>query len=73
MFGSKRDENGEWRRLHNQEIESLYRSPNVARVIKSRKLRWTGHLVRMGDGSVALKLFTSRPSGKRPLERHRRR
>ena len=45
IFGPKRDENGEWRRLHNEELYSLYRSPNIVRVIKSKKLRWTGHVV----------------------------
>ena len=44
IFGPKRDENGEWRRLHNEEPRSLYRSPNIVRVIKSRRLRWAGHV-----------------------------
>ena len=47
IFGPKRDENGEWRRLHNEELHSLYRSPNIVRVIKSRRLRWAGHVARM--------------------------
>ena len=47
IFGPKRDENGEWRRLHNEEIHSLYRSPNIVRVIKPRRLRWAGHVARM--------------------------
>ena len=46
IFGPKKDENGEWRRLHNEELQSLYRSPNIVRVIKSRKLRWAGHVAR---------------------------
>ena len=44
IFGPKRDENGEWRRLHNEELRILYRSPNIVRAVKSRKLRWTGHV-----------------------------
>ena len=43
IFGLRRDKNGEWRRLHNEELHSLYRSPNIVRVIRSRRLRWTGH------------------------------
>ena len=50
MFGPRRDEiTGEWRRLHNEEINDLYSSPNVVRVIKSRKMRWAGHVARMGE------------------------
>ena len=48
IFGPKRDENEEWRRLHNEELHSLYRSPNIVRVIKSRRLRWAGHVARIG-------------------------
>jgi hypothetical protein len=47
VFGPKKDVNGEWIRLHIEELHSLYRSPNVARVIKSRRLRWAGHVVRI--------------------------
>ena len=47
IFGPKRNENGEWRRLHNEELHSLYRSPNIVRVIKSRRLRWAGYVARM--------------------------
>ena len=53
IFGPKRDENGEWRRLHNEELHSLYRSPNTVRVIKSRILRWAGHVARMEEGRSA--------------------
>ena len=53
ILGSKRDENGEWRRLHNEELHSLYRSPNIVRVIKSRRLRWAGHITRMEEGRSA--------------------
>ena len=55
IFGPKRDENVEWRRLHNEELHSLYRSPNIVRVIKSRRLRWAGHVARMEEGRSAFK------------------
>ena len=73
IFGSKRDENGEWRRLHNEELHSLYRSPNIVKVIKSRRLRLAGHVSRMEKGRSALKFLTGIPTGKRPLGRPRRR
>ena len=57
ILGPKRDENGEWRRLHNEELHSLYRSPNIVRVIKSRRLRWTGHVARMEEGRSAFKIL----------------
>ena len=68
----KRDENGEWRRLHNEELHSLYRSPNIVRLIKSRRLRWAGHVARMEEGRSAFKIVTYKPTGKRPLGRPRR-
>ena len=71
IFGPERDENGEWRRLHNQELHSLYRSPNIVRVIKSRRLRWAGHVGRMEESRNALKILTGKPIGKRPLGRPR--
>jgi hypothetical protein len=53
IFGPKRDEvTGEWRRLHNEELYALYSSPDIIRVIKSRRLRWAGHVARMGRGEV---------------------
>ena len=52
IFGTKRDENGEWRRLNNEEIPSLYRSSKIFRVIKSRRLRWECHVARMEEGMV---------------------
>ena len=73
IFGFKRGENGEWRRLHIEEFYSLYRSPNIVRVIKSRRLRWTGHVARMEEARSAFKILTGKPTGKRPLGRPRRR
>ena len=64
----KRDENEKWRRLHNEELNSLYRSPNIVRVITSRSLRWVGHVARMEEGRSAFKMATGNPRGKRPLE-----
>ena len=69
ISGPKSDENGEWRMLHNEELHSLYLSPNIFRVIKSRGLRWVGNLARMGDGRSAFKIVI----GKGPLGRPRRR
>ena len=72
MFGPKRDANGEWRRLHNEELHSLNHSPNIVRMIKSRRLRWAGHVSRI-EGRSAFKNLTSKPTSKRPLGRPRRR
>ena len=63
-MGPKGDENGEWKRLHNGELHSLNRSPNIVRMIKSRKLRWAGHIVRMEEGRSAFKILTGKPIGK---------
>ena len=53
VFGSKRDETtGEWRKLHNEELSYLYSLPNIVRVVKSRRMRWSGHVERMGEGRV---------------------
>ena len=67
ILGPKRDDNGEWRRLHNEELHSLYRSPNIVRVIESRRVRWAGHIARMEEGRSAFKMLTGKPTGKRPL------
>jgi hypothetical protein len=50
IFGPKREEDGTWRKLHNDELHNLYSSPNIVRVIKSRRIRWAGHVARMGEG-----------------------
>ena len=73
IFEPKRDENWEWLRLHNKELHSLYRSPNIVRVIKSRRLRWAGHVAKMEEGRSVFKILTDIPMGKRPLGRPRRR
>jgi hypothetical protein len=73
IFGPKRDEvTGEWRRLHNEELNDRYSSTNIIRVIKSRKMRWAGHVARMGDRG-AYRVLVGRPEGKSPLGRPRRR
>jgi len=64
IFGPKRIENGECRRLHKEELHSLYCSPNIVRVIKSRRLIWAGHLVRLKDGRSAFKILTGKPTGR---------
>ena len=68
----KSDAIGEWRRLHNKELHSFYFSPNMARVIKCRRLSWAGH-VKMEEGSSAFKILTGKPTGKKPLGKPRRR
>jgi hypothetical protein len=74
IFGPKRDEvAGEWRRLHNEEPNDLYSSPNIIRVIKSRRMRWAGHVARMGEGRGEYRILVGRTEGRRPLGRSRRR
>ena len=74
MFGPRRDEvTGEWRKLHNEELNDLYCSPYFVRVIKSRSMRWAAHVARMGERRVAYRVLVRKPEGKRPLGRHRRR
>ena len=70
---AQRDENRKWRRLHNEELHSLYCSPNIVRVFKSRRLGWAGHVARMEEGRSAFRILTGKPTGKRPLGRPRRR
>ena len=69
----KRDVNEKWRRLHSEELLSLYRWPNIVRMTKSRKLRWAGHVARMEEGRRACKILTGKPTGKLPLGEPRRR
>jgi hypothetical protein len=73
IFGPKREEDGSWRKLHNDELHSLYSSPNIVRAIKSRRMRWAGHVARMGDGRFVYKVLVGRPEGKMPLGRPIRR
>ena len=74
IFGTRRDEaTEEWRRLHNEELNDLYSSSNIARVIKSRRIRWTGHVARMGEERGVYRVLLGEPEGKRPVGRPRRR
>jgi hypothetical protein len=74
IFGPKRDEvTGEWRRLHNKEFYALYSSPNIIRVIKPRRLRWAGHVARMGERRGAYRALVGKSEGRRLLGRPRRR
>jgi hypothetical protein len=70
--GPKRQENGSWRKLHNYEFHSLNSSPNIVRVIESRRMRWgAGYVARMGEGRSVYRVSVGRPEGKRPLGRLR--
>jgi len=72
VFGPERDEEtGKWRKLHNEELNDLYSSRNIVRVIKSRRLRWAGHVVRMGERRGVYRILVGKPEGKRPLGRPR--
>jgi hypothetical protein len=74
IFGPKRDEvTGKWIRLHNKELYALYSSPNIIRVIKSRRLRWAGHVARMGENRGAYSILMRKPEGGRPFGRPRHR
>jgi hypothetical protein len=64
IFGPKREEDGSWRKLHNDELHNLYSSPNIVRVIKSRRMRWAGHVAHMGEGRCVYKVLVRRPKGK---------
>ena len=72
IFGPKRDGvTGEWRKLHNEELNDLYCSPNIVRVIKSTRMRWAGHVARIEEGRGVHKILVGKPEGKRPLGRPR--
>ena len=74
VFGSQRVKvTGEWRKLHNEELNDLYCSPNIVRMIKSRRKRWAGHVARMGERRGVYRVLVGKPEGKRPLGRPRRR
>jgi hypothetical protein len=64
IFGPKREEDGSWIKLHNDELHSLYSSPNIIRVIKSRRMRWAGHVARMGRGEVLTEFWLGGPKVK---------
>jgi hypothetical protein len=74
IFGPKSDEvTGEWRKLHYEELNNLYPSPNIVRVIKSRRMRWAGHVARMGERRGVYRVLVGKPEKRRPLWRPRRR
>ena len=69
IFGPKRDEViGEWRKLHNEDLNDLYCSPNIVRVIKSRIMRWAGHVARIGERRGVYRVLVGKPEGKNHLE-----
>jgi hypothetical protein len=74
IFGPKRDEvTGGWRKLHNEEFRDLYSSPSKIRIFKSRRMRWVGHVARMGERRNAYRLLVGKSEGKRPLGKPRSR
>jgi hypothetical protein len=74
IFGPKRDEvTGEWRKLRKEELHNLYKSPDIIRQIKSRRMCWAGHVARMGEGRNVYRVLVGKPEGKRSLGRPRRR
>jgi hypothetical protein len=74
IFGPKKDELiGGWRKLHNEKVRNLYCSPSIVRIIKIRRIRWAGHVARMGEKRNAYRILVGKPEGKRPLGKPRRR
>jgi hypothetical protein len=72
ILGPRRDEMvGDWRKLPNEELHNLYSSPNIIRMIKSRRMRWAEHVARMGEKRTAYRILVGKPEGKRPLGRPR--
>jgi hypothetical protein len=72
IFWPKRGEvRGEWRKLHNEELTDLYSSPTIVKVIESKRMRWVGHVARMGEGRGVYRVLVGKPEGKRPLGRPR--
>jgi hypothetical protein len=72
ICGPKRDEvTGKWRKLRNEELRDLYASPSIIRMIKSKRMRWAGHVARMGEKRNACRSLVRKPEGKRPLGRPR--
>jgi hypothetical protein len=71
IFGPRREGDGSWRKLHNDELHNLYYSPNIVRVIESRRVWWAGHVERMGEGRGVYMVLVGRPEGKRSLGRPR--
>jgi hypothetical protein len=71
IFGLKCEKDGSWRKSHNDELHNLYSSPNIVRVIKSRRMRWVGHVARMGEGRGVYRVLVGRSESKRPLVRPR--
>ena len=67
------DDRGEWRKIHNAELHALYSSPNIIRSLKSKRLKWEGHIARMEQSRNACRVLVGKPEGKRPLGRPRRR
>jgi hypothetical protein len=64
---------GEWRKMHNEELHNLHSSPDIIRQVKSRRMRWAGHVARMGEERKVYKVLVGKPEGRRPVERPRRR
>jgi hypothetical protein len=74
LFGPERDEvTGGWCKLRNEELHNMYSSPSIIRMIKSRRMRWEGHVARRGEKRNAYRILFGKPEGKRPLGRARRR
>jgi hypothetical protein len=74
IFRSKRNEvTGGWRKLHNEELHNMYSSPNIIRMVKLKRVRWAGHVARMGEKTNAYRILMGKPEEKRPLRRPRRR